>query len=74
MNGSTCPELPEFDQDTNDHVVKAMERAGILFTDAQKTELERHLAESMLKRREKEADAQLPGNPECRVAPNQSWG
>ena len=55
-------EAPEtlVDEDVNDHVMKAMAQVGILFTDSQKTELERQLAENMLKRRKK-GDSQLSG-------------
>ena len=55
-------EAPEslVDADVNDHVMKAMAQVGILFTDSQKTELERQLAENMLKRRKK-GDTQLSG-------------
>lgn len=46
-------ESAEVDADVNDHVLKALAQVGILYTDTQKTDLERHLAENMLKRRKK---------------------
>ena len=48
------------DDDVNEHVLKALAQAGILYTDSQKTELERQLAENMLKRR-KRGDGPLSG-------------
>ena len=55
-------EVPEtlVDDDVNEHVMKALAQVGILHTDSQKTELERQLAENMLKRRKK-GDSQLSG-------------
>ena len=44
---------PTVDDDVNEHVMKALAQVGILYTDSQKTELERQLAENMLKRRKK---------------------
>ena len=41
------------DEDVNDHVLKALAQVGILYTETQKSDLERQLAESMLKRRKK---------------------
>lgn len=41
------------DADVNEHVLKALARVGILYTDSQRTDLERQLAENMLKRRKK---------------------
>ena len=41
------------DEDVNDHVLKALAQVGILYTDTQKSDLQRQLAESMLKRRKK---------------------
>ena len=49
----TTNETVEVDGDMNDHVLKALAQVGILYTDAQKTDLERHLAENKLKRRKK---------------------
>lgn len=45
------------DDDVNDHVLKALAQVGILYTDSQ---IERQLAESMLKRR-KRSEGQLSG-------------
>ena len=41
------------DADVNEHVLKALAQVGILYTDSQKTDLERQLSESMMKRRKK---------------------
>ena len=49
----TTNETVDVDGDMNDHVLKALAQVGILYTDAQKTDLERHLAENKLKRRKK---------------------
>ena len=49
----TSTETVEVDGDMNDHVHKALAQVGILYTDTQKTDLERHLAENKLKRRKK---------------------
>ena len=48
--------------DANEHVLKALAQVGILYTDSQKTDLKRQLAESMLKRR-KRSDGQQSGQP-----------
>ena len=53
-------ELPEVDADVNDHVLKALAQVGILYTDSQKTDLERRLAENMLKCRKKADGPQYP--------------
>lgn len=49
----TTNETGEVDGDMNDHVLKALAQVGILYTDTQKSDLERHLAENKLKRRKK---------------------
>ena len=52
-NEDTSSEIVEVDGDVNDHVLKALAQVGILHTESQKSDLERHLAENMLKRRKK---------------------
>lgn len=54
-------ELPEIDQDTNHHVFKAMAQVCILFTDTRKAELERDLAENLLKHRQRHAELPRSG-------------
>ena len=49
----TTNETGEVDGDMNDHVLKALAQVGILYTNTQKSDLERHLAENKLKRRKK---------------------
>ena len=59
---TTAAEVSEtpVDVDVNEHVLKALAQVGVLYTDSQKTELERQLTENMLKRRKK-GDGQLSG-------------
>lgn len=45
-----------------EHVLKAMGQAGIIFTSDQQKELERHLAETLLKQRKTSGDAPKQGN------------
>lgn len=52
-NEDTSSEIVEVDGDVNDHVLKALAQVGILHTESQKSDLERRLAENMLKRRKK---------------------
>ena len=49
------------DDDMNDHVLKALAQVGILYTETQKSDLQRQLAESMLKRRKKSDEGQPLG-------------
>ena len=49
------------DEDMNDHVLKALAQVGILYTETQKSDLQRQLAESMLKRRKKSDEGQPSG-------------
>lgn len=55
-------ELSDVDQDANDHVLTALAQVGILYTDSQKSELERHLAENLLKCRKKPSSQGNPGS------------
>ena len=53
--------LSALDEDMNDHVLKALAQVGILYTETQKSDLQRQLAESMLKRRKKNEESQPSG-------------